>query len=108
MLESTTQTLTASFDKREQELVSTSEKLGEQLAKLQSDYHALDKDYARQEHSISLLERERGEFYQEFTVMRKQFEQIPKYQSLSKDQEELIGLMKEMNKQLSPLKSSKK
>lgn len=106
--EQTMQSLIANFDVQRQEWNDSRQSLEAKLDQSREDLQGLKTDYARQELTVSLLERERGEFYQEFTVMRKQFEQMPKYQSLSKGQEELIALVKAMNKQSSSLKSSKK
>ena len=106
--EQTMQSLIANFDVQRQEWNDFRQSLEAKLDQSREDLQGLKTDYARQELTVSLLERERGEFYQEFTVMRKQFEQMPKYQTLTKGQEELIGLVKAMNKQSSSLKSSKK
>ena len=93
---------------QQQALQKRSEKLEQDALQVKADYNALQKEYARQEITINLLERERGEFYREFHVMRKQFEQMPKYQSLSEGQEELMELVKAIKKQSSSLKSNKK
>ena len=106
--EQTMPSLIANFDVQRQEWNDFRQSLEAKLDQSREDLQGLKTDYARQELTVSLLERERGEFYQEFTVMRKQFEQMPKYQTLTKGQEELIGLVKAMNKQSNPLKSSKK
>ena len=93
---------------QQQALQKHSEKLEQNALQVKDDYNTLQKECARQEMTINLLERERGEFYREFNVMRKQFEQMPKLQSLIKGQETLIDLVKKITDKEGKSKTSQK
>lgn len=92
---------------RYKESVKANDELSRQLAEQQNDFHSLKTDFSRQEQTINLLERERGEFYQEFTVMRKQFDQMPKWKKLEEGQGLITKQLEKIVKQGASSKNKK-
>ena len=92
---------------RYQDVFKRNEKLEHRIKEVEGDYQSMKTDFSRQEQTINLFERERGEFYQEFTVIRKKFEQVGRLQEIAKGQEKIVKQLEVLAKKSSKFSSKK-